>query len=76
MTSGDTAVRRIGSDSLLIAGRVEPGSTARLEFSQDGITWLPFSPRRIATGTDIVEKANILKSVPKRFYRFRMEAAE
>jgi hypothetical protein len=70
---GNTAVRRIGDDSLLIAATVGQGVSARLECSHDGMTWFPIGPLRTATGLDIIEKVRILKSVPKRFYRFHME---
>lgn len=70
---GNTAVRSVGDDSLLIAATVGQGISARLECSHDGTTWFPIGPLRTATGLDIIEKVRILNSVPKRFYRFRME---
>lgn len=70
---GSTTVCRVGDDSLLIAGTLGHGVSARLECSHDGTTWFPIGPLRTATGLDIIEKVQILKSVPKRFYRFRVE---
>ncbi len=70
---GNTAVRRIGDDSLLITATLGQGVSARLECSHNGETWFPIGPLRTATGLDIIEKVRILKSVPKRFYRFRVE---
>lgn len=71
---GNTAVRRIGDDSLLISGKVGQGVSTRLECSHDAENWFPIGPMRTAAGLDIIEKVRILKSVPKRFYRFQMPA--
>ena len=70
---GQTAMRRIGDESLLIAATVGQGDSARRECSHDGTSWFPIGPLRTAVGLDIIEKVQVLKSVPKRFYRFRVE---
>lgn len=64
-------IRRMNDESLLVAARVEPGTSCLFEFSPNATDWYPMSPEKTVPAVDVVEKVHVTEGVSKRFFRFR-----